>query len=186
MAIDHTEHLDTSHAHTHAANDDGHEHGGPKVYAAVLGALLFLTVVTVGASYIHFGSAMANVIIAMLIASIKASLVALFFMHLRWDKPMSAIIFCVSLFFLGLFLIGAYTDYAAREPSEPQNIKAATAPGGQIGPQQGQAAPQPGTGPAGSTPAGMTGPVVQGAQPAAGHGGSVGQENPSPQVPTKH
>lgn len=60
MAIDHTEHLDTSHAHTHSANDDGHEHGGPKVYAAVLGALLFLTVVTVGASYIDFGGGMTD------------------------------------------------------------------------------------------------------------------------------
>ena len=35
---------------------------------------------------------------------------ALFFMHLRWDKPMNAIIFCSTLFFLGLFLIGCYTD----------------------------------------------------------------------------
>ena len=39
------------------------------------------------ASTIDLGSGMTNVIIAMLIASIKGSLVALFFMHLRWDKP---------------------------------------------------------------------------------------------------
>ena len=49
----------------------------------------------------------------MLIASVKASLVALFFMHLRWDKPVNAVIFCSTLFFLGLFLIGAYTDTSA-------------------------------------------------------------------------
>ena len=66
---------------------------------------------------------MANVIIAMLIASIKASLVALFFMHLRWDKPMTGIIFCSTLFFLGLFLIGCYTDQVARPWPEPTNLK---------------------------------------------------------------
>src|SRR3954451_15958657 len=98
-----TETLNTAAAHTHAATTDhGHIHGGPKIYGAVLAALLFLTVLTVGASYIHFGSGMANVIIALVIASVKASLVALFFMHLRWDRPISAITFCASLFFLGL------------------------------------------------------------------------------------
>ncbi|MDZ4798126.1 MAG: cytochrome C oxidase subunit IV family protein [Bryobacteraceae bacterium] len=145
----HSEHLDTSHAHTHAANDDGHEHGGPKVYAAVLAALLLLTVITVGASYIDFGGGMTNVVIAMFIASIKGSLVALFFMHLRWDKPMSAIVFCVSLFFLALFLIGCYTDLATREPAEPLNIKTKHAPGGQFGP------PAPG---AAGAPAGQPAP----------------------------
>jgi len=179
-----TDTLNTEAAHTQAATTDEHgHHGGPKVYASVLAALLFLTVVTVGASYIHFGSGMTNVIIAMFIASMKASLVALFFMHLRWDKPLSAIIFCVSLFFLGLFLIGCYTDYVARAPSEPANLKTANAPGGQIGPQNGQAAPLA-HGAGGSTPTGG-GPVVQGASPEGSNGGaSTGKEHPSPQVPT--
>ena len=57
----------------------------------------------VGASYIPCGTGLANVIIAMLIAGVKASLVALFFMHLRWDRPVNAIVFCSTLFFLGLF-----------------------------------------------------------------------------------
>jgi cytochrome c oxidase subunit 4 len=187
-SVEHTtnEHIDTTHAHTHAANDDGHEHGGPKVYAGVLAALLFMTVVTVGASYIDFGAGKTNVIIAMLIASCKASLVALFFMHLRWDKPMSAIIFCCSLFFLGLFLIGSYTDYVARDPSEPSNIRSAVPPGGLVGPQQNQTAPQGGhAGPEGATPAGLNAPVVQGASPQGNAGGpSAGTEHPAPQVPT--
>ena len=75
---------------------------------------------------IDWGSAMTNVIIAMLIASLKASLVALFFMHLRWDKPMNAIIFCSTLFFLGLFLIGCYTDAASR-PATRMRLGAAGA-----------------------------------------------------------
>jgi len=105
-------------------SDHTHVHGGPKLYALVLAALLVLTAITVAASRINFGSNMTNVIIAMLIASVKGSLVALFFMHLRWDKPMNAIIFCSSLFFLGLFLITCYTDVVSRPAVEPTNLKA--------------------------------------------------------------
>jgi cytochrome c oxidase subunit IV len=121
------------HAHTAAEH---HVHGGPKVYALVLGALLVLTAITVAASRIDFGSNMTNVIIAMLIASVKASLVALFFMHLRWDKPMSAIIFCSSLFFLALFLIGCYADTAARPAVEPTNLKVQPPPAATGAPPQ--------------------------------------------------
>ncbi|MBC7924315.1 MAG: cytochrome C oxidase subunit IV family protein [Bryobacteraceae bacterium] len=139
-----TEAIDTTNAHTHIASDPHHPHGGPKVYATVLGGLLILTMITVGASYIDFGGGTTNVIIAMLIASLKASLVALFFMHLRWDRPLSGIIFVFSLFFLGLFLIGCYGDNASRPPTQPQNLKAigpgmpSGAPGGQIPPAAGK------------------------------------------------
>jgi cytochrome c oxidase subunit 4 len=109
--------------HAHTARHEHKSHGGPRVYGLVLGALLVLTVITVGASRIDFGAG--NVIVAMLIASIKASLVALFFMHLRYDKPMAAIIFVTSLFFLGLFLIGCYTDNVSRPATEPTNLKVA-------------------------------------------------------------
>src|SRR6188474_1720218 len=72
-----------------------------KVYMMVFGALAILTVVTVGAHYLHvpIGTAIA---IALLIASVKASLVALFFMHLKgevrsvvWTLMLTAIFFLV-------------------------------------------------------------------------------------------
>lgn len=135
--------LNTQAAHTQAHSEESHVHGGPMVYGAVLGGLLVLTVITVGASYINWGSGMTNVIIAMLIASLKASLVALFFMHLRWDRPISAIIFCSSLFFLGLFLIGCYTDNISRPPTEPTNLRG-PAPGGIMQPAQPGQQAQPG------------------------------------------
>jgi cytochrome c oxidase subunit IV len=139
--------LNTHAAHAQAHDHEAHVHGGPKLYGAVLAALLFLTVVTVGASMIDFGGGLINVIIAMLIASIKASLVALFFMHLRWEGKMNAIIFCSTLFFLGLFLIGCYTDSIARPVLEPTNLKAPppAAANPQAAPQGGQpvAAPKP-------------------------------------------
>lgn len=161
--------LDTQAAHTHAHSEEIHVHGGPKIYAAVFGALLILTVITVGASYIDWGGGLANVIIAMLIASMKASLVALFFMHLRWDRPISAIIFCSSLFFLGLFLIGCYTDTISRPPTEPTNMKG-LAPGGQMQVQPGQIAP------GGQTNA----PAIPGASPAGSHGGAAAGTNAPP------
>lgn len=54
-------------------------------YLVVFIALLCLTAVTVGVSYLHMPTAMA-VTVALIVASIKASLVALFFMHLISEK----------------------------------------------------------------------------------------------------
>src|ERR1700690_959924 len=81
-------------------------------YAKVRGALLVLTVITVVAAGFSFGSW--NVIIALGIASVKASLVALFFMHLRHDKPMSAVIFVTGAAVLGVFLMVCTLDSNAR------------------------------------------------------------------------
>jgi len=91
----------------------------PKTYAKVLGALLALTVITVLAAGFSFGSW--NVIIALGIASVKASLVALFFMHLRHDKPMSAVIFVTGAAVLGVFLMICTLDSDARgdDPVRP-------------------------------------------------------------------
>ena len=178
--------LNTQAAHAQAHDHEHLVHGGPKLYLAVLAGLLFLTVITVGASYINFGSAMVNVVVAMFIASIKASLVALFFMHLRWEGRMNAIIFCSTLFFLGLFLIGCYTDNINRPPLEPTNLKA-PAPGTQQGPQEGQLAPSVGHGPPGATSPSGGGPAIPGASPEGSYGGAAtGKTHPPPTVPAQH
>jgi cytochrome c oxidase subunit 4 len=97
--------------------------GSAKTYLLVLLALLTLTTITVTAAGIDFGSPSANVVIALIIASIKASLVALFFMHLRWDKPLNAIIFVIGVLFLSLFLIFCVIDEASRPALIPQTLK---------------------------------------------------------------
>jgi len=56
-----------------------------KIYIAVFAALLFLTVVTVAISYLHL-STLPAVLLAMAVALVKGSLVALFFMHLSDEK----------------------------------------------------------------------------------------------------
>ena len=96
-----------------------------KPYLLVLAALLALTAITVMAAGINFGSPSVNVVIALVIASVKGSLVALYFMHLRHDKPMNGFIFLTGLFFLTVFLIFCLVDTGSRDEVRPSNGKPA-------------------------------------------------------------
>jgi cytochrome c oxidase subunit 4 len=98
-------------------------------YLATLVVLLILTAITVGASYINFGSG--NVVIALFIATIKAIIVALIFMHLLHDKPVNAVIAVAGFLFLGIFLMFDFIDVDTRTNPQPINLHAppaATAP----------------------------------------------------------
>lgn len=114
-------------AHSHSDAHHDHDKNAPKVYIGVLATLLMLTFITVGASYINFGSPTVNVVVALTIATIKASLVGLFFMHLVHDKPINSIILVSAFAFLGLFLIACLQDVSARIDVEPANLKSAPA-----------------------------------------------------------
>lgn len=106
---------------THSQHPESHaHHGGPRVYTANLFALLFLTIVTVAAASFNFGSA--NVVIALAIASVKATLVALFFMHLVWDKPVNSIIAIAGFLFLGIFMMFDFLDVGTRDHLQPRNM----------------------------------------------------------------
>ena len=105
---------------TESATHAGQHHGGPRIYTANLFALLFLTVLTVAAASFNFGSA--NVVIALAIASMKATLVALFFMHLIWEKPVNAIIAIAGFLFLGIFLMFDFIDVSSRVNYLPNNM----------------------------------------------------------------
>jgi len=83
-----------------------------KTYLYVGISLLLLTGLTVGASFIDFGPF--NVTIALLIASVKALLVALFFMHLFWDNKIYLIVFAASLLFFTIFLTFSMFDTTTR------------------------------------------------------------------------
>ena len=73
-----------------------------KVLAAVWAALLVLTCLTVAATWVDLGGG--NLWLAMVIATIKASLVALYFMHLRYDQPFYAVVLLTALLFILLFV----------------------------------------------------------------------------------
>src|ERR1700761_8455198 len=98
--------------HTENAHGEHDHHESAGIYVKTLVALLFLTIVTVGASHIDFGSG--NIVIALFIATIKATLVALFFMHLRYEKPVNGIIATAGFLFLGLFLMVVFLDQDTR------------------------------------------------------------------------
>lgn len=77
----------------------------------IFAALIFFTIATVVISKFDLGPW--EIPITMAIATTKAALVAVYFMHLRYDNPFHAMIFCFSLFFVGLFLGGTLMDVRA-------------------------------------------------------------------------
>jgi caa(3)-type oxidase subunit IV len=80
----------------------------PRVAFLIGGILLVLTIVTVSVAQIDLGHF--NFLIAMLVATVKALLVALFFMGLKYDDSANGIIFATSFVFLSIFMILAGTD----------------------------------------------------------------------------
>jgi cytochrome c oxidase subunit IV len=86
-----------------------------RVLMAVFAALVVLTAITVAVSYFDFGSL--NLVVALGVATIKASLVALWFMHLRYESGLHAFIFLVGIAFLGLFLVIAMLDAVTYRPN---------------------------------------------------------------------
>ncbi|MDF3064557.1 MAG: caa(3)-type oxidase, subunit [Polyangiaceae bacterium] len=103
-------------SHDRGAHDHGDDHGHGLAHTmpvwmliAVLGALLVLTVATVAVTAVDLG-AQGNLIVAMVIATVKAILVCTFFMHLLWDKKFNLVLFLTSVLFLILFLAMATTD----------------------------------------------------------------------------
>ena len=97
--------------------DAGHHHvASAGLFFNVLVALLFLTVITVAASRFDFGSA--NLLIAMLFASVKAALVMSIFMHLKWDTAVNRIMFLSSFLFLSLLFLFTLADLSTRGMDE--------------------------------------------------------------------
>jgi len=113
----------------HHGHDD-HGHGlahvaAIKVLVATGGTLLLLTLVTVLSSKIDFGGASINLAIAMVIAVTKATLVVLFFMHLRYDRLFHSVVFCSAILAASLFVgftmldSGQYQDTNIWNPTAP-------------------------------------------------------------------
>jgi cytochrome c oxidase subunit 4 len=89
----------------HAADIDRHV----RVYIIVFVALMVLTIVTVAISYLHLPVAMA-VTVALLVASVKGTLVACYFMHLISEKKLIyAVLILTVVFFAALLALPAVT-----------------------------------------------------------------------------
>ena len=104
-------------AHTGQSSSGGHtEYDHPpaetKTYFLTIGALFCLTFLTVVVAHFDFG--FLNTVVAMLIATIKATLVLLLFMHLLHDTWMNRLVMLTGLFFLIVLFGFAYGDIITR------------------------------------------------------------------------
>jgi cytochrome c oxidase subunit 4 len=106
-----------------AHHDDAHGHGNDlshvaaaRVLLATGGSLLVLTIVTVLATKVDFGANI-NLAIAMVIAVTKATLVILFFMHLRYDKLFHTVVFVSAILGASLFVGFTLMDSSQYQPT---------------------------------------------------------------------
>lgn len=106
---------ETAHAHNQHGHDHGHEHHimPLSIYMAVYATLLVLTVATVGVSYLGLPST-PSLMVAMAVALVKASLVAAYFMHLRYDTRFNVFMFLATFWFGGSFFLFTFIDLSSR------------------------------------------------------------------------
>ncbi len=95
-----------------SSQDHKHHVTSIKVYLKVAVALFALTILTVTAHQLHLGAWAAPV--AFLIASIKAALVLLWFMHLKDDSNQNRVIFACGFIFLFILFLFTSVDIATR------------------------------------------------------------------------
>ena len=104
-----TEHTDQNREH----HEDGEVHiVRPPVYLAIFLALLVLTALTTGMSFVDLG--VFNAVIALAIACLKASLVVLFFMHIHYSSRLLKMTVAAGLFTFMLLITLTMTDYISR------------------------------------------------------------------------
>jgi cytochrome c oxidase subunit IV len=102
-----------------APSSDTHAGHGPHVVSranllTIYAILIAFTVITYAISKVDLGQY--NIWAALAVALIKASLVVLYFMHLRWDSPFNAIVLIVALLFVALFIGLALMDSHSYQP----------------------------------------------------------------------
>ena len=104
-----TEHAEHDH---HFGHDNSPEAVSKEIrkYLYVFGALAVLTLITVGISYLHLPIHEA-VILALIVASIKGSLVAAFFMHLISERKLIYGVLMLTVFFFGMLMWGPWHQH---------------------------------------------------------------------------
>jgi len=99
--------------HTQQQHDE-HQHHivQPGTYIAVILTLMLLTGTTVGVAYVDLGRF--NIVMALAIATLKATLVILFFMHAKYVPRRTQLVIVAGVFWLGLLLFMTMSDYVSR------------------------------------------------------------------------
>ncbi|HYA62553.1 MAG TPA: cytochrome C oxidase subunit IV family protein [Candidatus Sulfotelmatobacter sp.] len=84
----------------------------PRTYLAIISTLVVLTGVTVWAALIDLGRF--NIVVALVIATTKASFVVLFFMHAKYSHRRTQLVIMAGIFWLALLLFMTLSDYISR------------------------------------------------------------------------
>ncbi len=84
----------------------------PGTYTIVIIVLLVLTALTVAAAYVNLGRF--NIVAALAIATVKATLVVLIFMHAKYVPQRTKLVIIAGIFWLALLLFLTLSDYASR------------------------------------------------------------------------
>jgi cytochrome c oxidase subunit 4 len=85
----------------------------PKIYFTIFFTLMAGTAATVWAAYQNFGAF--NIVIALAIATFKATLVVLYFMHARYSPKRTQLVVICAVFWLAIMLALTLSDYSTRE-----------------------------------------------------------------------
>lgn len=87
-----------------------------KVYFVIFGALMVFTALTVFAAFTDLDHVFhgANTVVALTIAVIKATLVVLYFMHVRYSTRLTWVIVIAGIFWLGIMFVLTASDYLTR------------------------------------------------------------------------
>jgi cytochrome c oxidase subunit 4 len=84
-----------------------------RVYFAIFLALLVGTILTAWVAFFNFPGPM-NAVVALTIAVIKATLVILYFMHMRYSPRLIWVVFGSALFWLAIMFALTFSDYSTR------------------------------------------------------------------------
>lgn len=99
-------------------HEDHHQHHlvSPTVYFTIFALLMVCTGLTVGAAEIDLNHYLPglNIVVALVIAVFKASLVVLFFMHGKYSPKRTQLVIIASIFWLAIMLFMTMSDYLSR------------------------------------------------------------------------
>ena len=141
-------------------------------YYAIFGALMVLTAVTVAVAFLNLGAL--NFPVANSIAILKATLVVLFFMHVKYSSRLTKMVVGMAVFFLFVLLLLTLTDYLTRGWHSSPRGTAGAGSSVTISPSGARLAPSPTAPPA--APTSTTPPAGDGRSP-------VGQQQQPEQAP---
>ena len=93
-------------------NANTHHIVSPGMYLTIILTLMALTGITVWAAFVDLGRF--NIVVALAIATCKATLVVLFFMHAKYSSKRTQLVIVAGIFWLAILLLMTMSDYISR------------------------------------------------------------------------